>query len=202
MSSATSSSISFGQIDISLSEFAGLVERHLEAVSNTVQLEADASSLAGNMDAALLDSFIRGVCRWGGYPGIAGRILKQNDVGYLQDRFALALAALNSVGPDADRARDALVALNGIKGLGTPSFASKHLRFLNPRICPVLDRVIHRNCGYTFGPNGYSAYAKDCAAVAATLDAAGIPDPFPGRSGWFAADVDAAIFAHIRWQSA
>lgn len=200
MSSTRVRSIRFGPIQIPEDAFPDLVERHVARVANTAQLEMDAEVLlGGQVDTAVLASFIPDVCRWGGYPGIAGRILKDNRSEHLRECFAAAIAAVGADGSPADSARAALLALNRIKGLGTPSFASKHLRFLDPLACPVLDDLIHRQCGYAFGPSGYRAYARDCAEAAAHLDAAGIPNPFPRRDCWGAADVDAALFAHLRW---
>lgn len=192
--------LEFGPICIPADAFPSLVERHLERVANTAQLEFEGEALlASDFDSAALESFVRGVCRWGGYPGIAGRVLKNNDMDHLRSCFGEAASALRAEGARADSARMALMALNRLKGLGTPSFASKHLRFIQPAACPVLDRVIHNSCGYAFGPRGYSAYVDDCAVAAEYLDAASVRNPFPGRDRWHAADVDAAVFSHVRW---
>jgi hypothetical protein len=93
----------------------------------------------------------------------------------------------------------ALAALNQLHGLGRPSFASKHLRLIWPRWCPVLDRFIRYGLDYTYDPVGYRQFADDCAQLARSLTAAGVANPIPRNDdSWFVADVEAAIYTHLR----
>ena len=101
---------------------------------------------------------------------------------------------MTSATPDVDVA---LQAINQIKQLSTPSFASKQLRFLYPHVCPVLDQVV-AGLGYSFTPLGYRAFAADCAAIAIALAKLHIENPIvrPSKQ-WFAGDIDMALFAHL-----
>ncbi len=75
------------------------------------------------------------------------------------------------------------------------SFASKHLRFLRPDICPVFDSYLHDALPYTLDASGYSDFANDCAWLAHQLGANQIPNPRQRAGGvWFAADVEGAIY--------
>ncbi|WP_175607362.1 hypothetical protein [Deinococcus marmoris] len=83
-----------------------------------------------------------------------------------------------------------------IPGLGI-SFGSKHLRFLYPEFCPVLD-VNTVKLGYEQTPQGYQKFAQDCRLIANTLTERGTPNPFPERpKKWFVSDIDMALFARL-----
>jgi len=116
------------------------------------------------------------------------------------EKFALGAAMPHQSPPLLGRA---LEELNGLDGLGTPSFASKHLRFLRPLTCPVLDAILRDCLPYRFNPTGYAEFARDCTEVADALNARGVANPHPERpTRWFVADVEAALFAHARDWSA
>jgi len=66
-----------------------------------------------------LELFIRGVCSWGGYAGIAGRILKQNSLVDIRAQFVKAANYLVEVEPNPVCS---LAAINQITQLRTPSF--------------------------------------------------------------------------------
>jgi hypothetical protein len=163
---------------------------HLHTVANTQLLElAGANLLAAGFIFPQLAQFIRDVCRWGGYAGIAGRVLNQNAQQQIVACFGNTVPAFAGHRP----ASAALMALNNLRGLGTPSFASKHLRFLRPDICPVLDRLLSRSLGYQFAVAGYDQFSKDCCLVAQALNVARIS--LPTGIAWGAADVEMAMFA-------
>jgi hypothetical protein len=86
-----------------------------------------------------LEPFITAACNWGGYAGIGRRILNRNSLPALRDGLREANELLDKQTPDVE---GALTRLNRLHSLGSPSFASKHLRFLRPDICPVLDSVL------------------------------------------------------------
>jgi len=119
---------------------------------------------------------------------------KSFSVQYIKERFREASHVLNQQSPDI---KTALGALNTIKGLGTPSFSSKQLRFLFPEICPILDSIT-KSLGYTFTPDGYERFAQDCASIARALEKATIPNPISRPSDtWFVGEIDMAIFAYL-----
>jgi hypothetical protein len=93
----------------------------------------------------------------------------------------------------------ALHEINRIKHLGRSSFASKHLRFLRPDVCPILDSIISGMLNYEFNARGYGQLSKDCLRVAKVLQAVGIPNPMHRDQGsWYAADVEMALFAYLK----
>jgi hypothetical protein len=180
---------------IALADFPQLVNAHLRQYLDTQQLELLGQELlASGFSDAILEPFIRRVCYWGGYSGIAGRVFKRNALADIRHHFGRAADAIRRDVPDL---KAALQAINTIKGLGTPSFSSKQLRFLFPDICPILDTVT-KSLGYQFNADGYVQFATDCATIARTLEAAAIPNP-RNRSNnrWFVGDIDMALFAYL-----
>jgi hypothetical protein len=196
-------SMHFGNIRINarFKDFSDLVDRHLRRVPGTKELEKKGKLLRdANFPQEQLNQFIREVCSWGGYAGIAGRILNQNDLFFIQKVFTKTSNLLALVNP---KVRMALFEINQIKGLGTPSFASKHLRFLCPNACPVFDSFIWENFGYVFGPSGYEEFSNDCLRIAKALEGHKIHNPMNrAKRRWFASDVEMALFAHLRWARA
>ncbi|MEL7667270.1 MAG: hypothetical protein AAGU73_03585 [Actinomycetota bacterium] len=193
-----SAHVSFDVGGIDLDAFPAVMEQYLLRTRHTLELEGVAMRLVQRGfpedDTA---HFVRAVCRWGGYPGIAGRVLKSNDAHKIRRALLGAVDALAE--GDGHAPRRALESINAIRGLGTPSFASKHLRFLDPATCPVLDRLVARNYGYPLTPHGYELYATDCGNIARALRVAGKANPVPTRTNsWAAADVDAVLFALIK----
>jgi hypothetical protein len=189
-----------GSNGIALDAFSELLRLHLERTRGTGDLEAQARRVASaGFPPADLEVFIRGVCTWGGYPGIAGRVLARNARDDIVTAFRQAYRELAADRSGHESAAAALSEINRIKGLGAPSFASKHLRFLAPSQCPVLDSLIATTCGYPLTVSGYARYAEDCATIAGALEAEGVRNPLPGSPDvWRVADVDAAVFASIR----
>lgn len=181
-----------GGEDISLISFSQLVTRHLKKFRATLDLEQEAITLRQqNLPDDNLKSFIRNVCTWGLYPGIAGRILNQNNISTIKQQFQKALNSL----PDV---YSSLQSLNYIRQLGSPSFASKHLRFLAPEICPILDSIISSRLDYSFNARGYKQLSDDCAKVGALLSLRQITNPMNRPAGrWFVSEVEMALFAHL-----
>jgi hypothetical protein len=150
-----------------------------------------------NFEISLLSDFIRDVCRWGNYAGIASRIFMQNAINDIREKFIGAWRILVNDRPDV---RKALIRINEIKNLGKPSFASKHLRFLRPQFCPVLDSVIRNGVGiYSENAMGYEKFSRDCWEIANVLEQNGIINPNGREDGkWFAADIEMAIYRYLR----
>jgi hypothetical protein len=180
---------------ITLTDFPQLVTAHLRQYLNTRQLEELGQELlASGFSDEILEPFIRRVCYWGGYSGIAGRVFKRNALADIRHHFGRAATALHQDVPDL---KAALQAINAIKGLGTPSFSSKQLRFLFPDLCPILDTVT-KSLGYPFNAEGYAQFAMDCATIARTLETAEIPNPRNRPNNrWFVGDIDMALFAYL-----
>lgn len=192
----TRGAVRFG-ISIALDDVPALALRHSQLVVDTSGVEAAGRRLidSGFPEVECAD-FIGRVAAWGGYAGIGGRVVKGNTPTAISGAFRTAVALLDAESPDLGAA---LRTVNGLKGLGTPSFASKHLRFLSPRLCPVFDDYLRVILPYSFGPRGYAAFASDCSALASALTARGAANPWPGRDGeWYAADVEAAIYQWAR----
>jgi hypothetical protein len=191
-------SVHFG-ISIPLDDFEGLAQRHEASVGRTSEVESEGRLLSGaGFPEADCLQFVRDVCRWGGYAGVGGRVIKDNSPREIATALREAHGVLQS--PNQDLAR-ALGIVNGLKALGTPSFASKHLRFLEPRLCPVFDDYLRTLLPYPFDPRGYAAFAADCSRVAVVLRERGATSPWPGRGrDWFVADVEAAVFQWAREQ--
>ncbi len=177
--------------------FGNLVERHLLTYRGTATLERQAAELmAAAFPEVDLEQFIRKVCRWGGYAGIGARVIKDNQLHSIRAHFLAAIGHLVAAPP---RLADALHEINLIRGLGTPSFASKHMRFLRPDICPILDDINRQALQYAFTPEGYAELSGDCLYIAAKLLDRRIANPMNRANGrWFAADVEMATFAHLK----
>jgi len=180
---------------IALADFPRLVNAHLRQYLDTQQLEELGQELVmGGFSDETLEPFIRRVCDWGGYVGIAGRVFKNNVLADIRRHFEQAITALHQDIPDL---KAALQAINTIKGLGQPSFSSKQLRFLFPDRCPILDSVT-RTLGYRYTADGYVQFATDCATVARALETAAIPNPRNRLNNrWFVGDIDMALFAYL-----
>jgi hypothetical protein len=178
--------------------FPGLVERHPQ-VEKTLLLEIEARRLlTTDFSREQLSKFIQGVCAWGGFPGTAERVLKQNPWPDIHRQFSSAIAALSLDPPDV---KSALGAVRQVRHLGL-SFASKHLRLLRPDVCPVLDSTLSEKLGYPLDSRGYQRFSRDCQKVATLLQRHGERNPLGRDDGkWFAADVEMALFVFIKESS-
>jgi hypothetical protein len=191
-----SNGVTLGNENVLLAEFHKLVEKHLRRYPDTPDLETEGSRLrSADFEEQQLESFIRRVCTWGGYPGIGGRTVNQNSKAKIGMCFRSAMAKLES---DIPNISGALYEVNRIRSLGKPSFASKHLRFLRPDICPILDSIVSDRLNYPFTIYGYQALASDCAKIAVSLQDNQITNP-RHREGnrWYISDVEMAIFSYL-----
>jgi hypothetical protein len=183
------------EIPVQPGAFTGLVERHPQ-IERTVSLEVEARRLlTADFSRQQLSDFIRGVCAWGGFPGTAERVLRQNTWPDIQRKFGSAIAALSLDPPDV---QSALRAVQRVRHLGL-SFSSKHLRLLRPDVCPVLDSTLSEKLGYPLDSRGYQRFSGDCQKVATLLQRLGVRNPLDRDDGkWFAADVEMALFVYIK----
>lgn len=183
-------------LTIPLDRFPDLINEHVRRYPDTVRVEDIGKDLVTNrLKPEAVKTFVVEVCGWGGYAGIGGRVLKNNALNVIVTSLQAALDYLAEPQPKFSLA---LACVNRLYGLGSPSFASKHLRFLRPDICPVYDAVLRDTLPYPFDPDGYDAFAQDCRTIAGYLRDARIRNPVL-REGeaWYAADVEAALFVHV-----
>jgi hypothetical protein len=192
-------SVFFG-VDIPLDRFESLALIHFREVPGTSVIEDQARMLAANdFPRPAVADFVTSACRWGGYAGVFGRILRDNDVGALRRAFVEAARRLAAPSPNVAAA---IQKVSQIKGLGQLSFASKHLRFLRPDLCPVFDSRLQAALFYSCDSTGYASFAEDCLRVGQALAHRGAVNPWPSRKGqWYAADVEAAIFAFVQTEA-
>jgi len=183
--------------EIRFADFPMLLMAHLASNPTTPKVESLGRNLVANNFASTdIAEFVKAVCGWGGYAGIGGRVLKSNSPKSIAEALRNAVHHLTQKPPEVAASLDEI---NRIKGLGTPSFASKHLRFLRPDVCPVFDEILREALPYSFNANGYALFAQDCMEVAETLKIKKIVNPQERPQGlWFAADVEAGIFASVR----
>ena len=180
-------------IEVGLDQFDRLGRAHLNAYPRTPTVEAQGRLFVEQgFREADAKAFVRAVCDWGGYSGISGRVLSRNSSTLICSSLKRAVERLDA--KPADFAT-ALHEVNAIKGLGTPSFASKHLRFMRPQLCPVFDSLLQEALPYSFDARGYAAFAQDCKSLADALAQANVPNP--REREWLVADVEAALYAHV-----
>lgn len=176
-------------------EFPKLLENHLSNVKKTKEIELHEALLVKKNfnDWESTKEFIISVCGWGNYSGIYGRVLKNNNKNHIIDNFKKASKNITSAKSDLIEAIDNLCELHG---LGV-SFASKHLRFLFPKICPVLDRLLADYLDYELSSEDYKKFSDFCLSVANELNSNNINNPFPGRKLWYCCDVEASLFSYF-----
>jgi hypothetical protein len=172
---------------ISLDELDDRLKSFIEKEPHTRAIEQQAADLVKNgFQPPELRDFIEAVCKWGGYSGIAVRVLKNNTEPELSSSFrsahshAIAQADLAAI--------KSLLQLNGL----AVSSASKHLKFLVPENAVVLDSIISQRLGYELTPEGYQAFLNDCRRI---LERA---ITCKGREGWRVSDIELAIFEKLR----
>jgi hypothetical protein len=145
---------------IGLDELNDLLAGFMKKEPRTQVVEQQAQQLVkSDFRPDVLHNFIKAVCGWGGYSGIAGRVIKNNNGTKLSDAFRSAHSRAN--------ARDDLPAINSLlelNGFGV-SFASKHLKFLAPENAVVLNSIISKRLGYKPTPEGYKAFLNDCRRI-------------------------------------
>lgn len=186
---------------VTLTEFPALLlifQQNVPSRPNkptTAEIEKRAANLADNdFRVTELQSFIKTVCNWGGYPGIAGRIIKNNEINEIATIFRKAYRQAL----DGD-VIEALETLQQIKGLGKVSFASKHLKFLAPERAVVLDSIISERLGYRMNAGGYARFLDDCNTILSHVLTGGLEYTGWAKEGWRVSDIEMAIFAKIKF---
>ena len=185
---------SIGNYRVYYKHFPGYVSGHLQKVICSKEMESRGKLLVKNeFPPEDLKDFIRAVCTWGVRYAVTGKIFKHNRTQDLRRCFKKAYSYLSKAPENIDSALDCLLEIHGL-GI---SFASKHLRFINPKLCPILDREVAKflNCSLT--KSNYANYSILCMDLAKILKDLKIDNPMkrPNKT-WYAADVDMALFAY------
>ena len=211
-------------ISIPLSDFPTLRSCHQKHCPSTIELESFGAMILphladGSATASQLIDFIDAVLDWGGISRVKGGVKRGWNSRNLQlaGKAAKGLAELevlpncSSESFTADEARAALAATTlavkmfnsefGFKGLQMAS-GTKIVRMLAPRFAPVYDSMVRASFGVHDGDQtfeDFSAYSLSSWALSKHLLHSGVGNPSRGNSPeWFAADIDAAIFAALR----
>ena len=205
--------LQIGKRKIPLKNFPGLVVRNYESgntafIRRHFPLEQQGDKWSNGLPSAdKVEKFFQDTCVWGGFPGIAGRVLKKgnNKKGAVVKAFRAAHKSAR-----AGKRAEAVEKLTALYGLQL-SFASKQLRMMFSRNCVVFDRILQGKLPYGNDSGGYDDFCHDCERVAKTLNAKGIKYPQKAlqaicnahgadvkvRAQWRAADVEFAIFACV-----
>lgn len=186
-------SASIVRLSFKITEFPAYLQRGLNLDVSTPEVERAGRELVlSAFSESLTADFVRKVCYWGGYAGIAGKVLKRNPKALVAATMKRAFD-LTQQG-DLKGALIEMLRLNGF----AVSFASKHLKFLDPDRHVVLDSIISERLGYPRTIDGYVEFVADCAAMLDAVQSAGVtrPDGQPFRI----ADVEMAIFQFLRSQ--
>lgn len=176
------------------SDVTKLVEDHLAIVQGTRELEEDAKRLIeSRFEMSALERFIRAVHGWGGQSGSRNlpKILRSD----FQEYFVSAYDYLNK--PQTS-VQGALNIICNIPGLGV-SYGSKHLRFIRPDRCAILDSVVRDRLGYSEDAMSYRLLCDEASEAAGALTNDGVHNPMCRADGvWYVADVDMAVFCFLQ----
>lgn len=151
---------------------------------NTQSLELSGAKLSISSTYQDFLEFSHGVCEWGRGKRVWGNLLRHHGEDALaQELRSWLVYAINSQDDESAISRGIR-----IKGLGV-SFASKHLRMLNPKRYAVLDDVLMQGLGIALNPRGYRLFLSALRSLADQL----------GQSPRIA-NIEAAIFLLVRQQ--
>lgn len=122
----------------------------IERMARTLDLEAPNDAYKFSQD----------VCAW----GRGGRVWGNLKRFHSQEELAQAVVRWLRAAKDATSPSEAIRPGTQIKGLGV-SFASKHLRLLDPERFASLDEVISLGLGYALNTAGYNLWLHDLHAL-------------------------------------
>jgi hypothetical protein len=186
--------VKLGRRMLKVTEFPYWIGRHRREYPDTKIIEKEVSWIVQEgFPKEEAYRLIRLVCRWGGYYGIAARVISANKPAVVSGVLKQAHEKLND-----GCAEDALRRVNGLVGLGRPSYASKILRFIAPRDAAVLDQAIGSKLGFSMNPAGYGELLEGCRTVVSDLKASSVSNPIRPRGVWYVCDVEAAFFAKVQ----
>lgn len=172
-----------------LAQFPGYLKASLDKAPATHEIETQATELvAENFPENKTANFVKSVCRWGNYNGVAGKVLKHNRTTEIGAHFKAGHA--ESVAGDPARALEHVIKIRGL----SVSFGSKHLKFLHPDGAVVLDSIIRIRLGYEESIYGYAAFLGDCFEIRDILNTAGICRIDESTPSWRVSDVEMAVY--------
>lgn len=157
----------------------------------TQNVEADARKYLQAPSPAAALAFSDAVCKWGRGGRVWGNLVPRHgdDLGPRLHTWLLAASRTPSdeeaVTPHSDNFPDGVP-----KGLAV-SFASKHLRMLQPSRFAVLDDVLSRGLGFALNPKGYALFLRLLREFAASLPDANSETPNIGK-------LEAGLFCLVR----
>ena len=186
-----SGSVKMVRLDIPLDEFPSLLAAHRKSDPDTARVEALGKKYVENgFRPEETADFVREVCRWGHYAGVAGRVLKHNSLATITDCFKNAHSELLS-----GNSYDAIQRVTTLRCLAV-SFGSKHLKFLAPDHAVVLDEIISQRLGYPRTADDYVEFLDDCMQIRDILNAQSIRAS-DEQEHWRVSDVEMAIFSSL-----
>ena len=181
-----------------LRSFPEQMAKYLEVVGE--ERHYDLEDLGGNFrqngfDYSDASEFTNRVCKWGGYAGIAARVLSDNGDKDVVDAFnkAAGLVSGNNVDIPA-----AIKEVDDLDELAL-SYASKHLRMLRPQKCVSYDKFLKGRLSrcYPYNHENYAVLCCDFQKLASVLKKRGICNKSRARGVWYAADVEATVFYKV-----
>ena len=191
--------LEFGQdievirLSVPLDQFSELLAAHVrETKIPTAEVEKHgAEYIAKGFQNDETMQFIKRVCDWGNYSGVAGKVRRYNKRGKIAQIFRDCNLLIR-----ASNAQAAIEKITEIKGLGI-SFGSKHLKFLAPEHAVVLDSIISEHLGYPRTKEGYAEFLQDCFVLRDILNKKGIR-PSEAQDKWRVSDVEMALFMEVK----
>lgn len=124
-----------------------------ETDTTTDEIESLASSITGSSSDEEILLFSKRVCKWGGGERVWANLIRLNDKNTLAKSMKEWFLDIEK-SESCERSIEQGVKING---LGV-SFASKHLRMLNPSKYAVLDEVLSTGLGFALNPKGYQLF--------------------------------------------
>lgn len=119
--------------------------------------------LASPTSAKLADKFSQLVCKWGRGDRVYANLRRHHG-----PHFGRTMAKALHQAASADDDEGAIAPLIEIKGLST-SFASKHLRLLDPTLYGTLDSRLRDGLGFALNAPGYAFFMRELRAFASVL---------------------------------
>lgn len=159
-----SDTLTFAGVTISRRELLDAIRRP-EPRRRREEVEQKGKDLALNLTPAASRAFSKAVCDWALTGGRVWGNLKRhhgNRLGTKLRNWFKVVLATDDVGKALKRGRK-------IKGLDV-SFASKHLRMLQPDRFAVLDSVLSRELGFALNKAGYAFFLRELQAFRQCYD--------------------------------
>lgn len=154
-------------------DFAGFRFTHAALLSaielqarefGTHEMEALGARLPDELTDAQAADFSKQVCLWGGGARVWGKLMAKND----ENPGSTLAAWLNAVKAGALDDEEAIAMGVDISGLGV-SFASKHLRMLQPERFAVLDEVLCDGFGFALNKKGFGFFLRELRRLSGEL---------------------------------